>query len=336
MSICSCSNKTITEIANYHHCINQAELRICEEEYKSAIDLYELAFKNIQKPFGKDLFNAAICSELMEEYQNRDRLLQRIINNTDEFEFVKSKFANNFISTEQWSKLINNREIEYNPRLRKEFKEILKRDQLFRPMYDTHDEIINKNRKLNVARILDLTDSIKFPSHFELGYTEHLRDQNHYIVLHHTAQRRSKDKSVIDLEPILYNAIKKGRFDPEYAIFYLNFQNDLEKGNFEVYSTWQHKHHLLPDSLNIKIWLADLSTQQIDQANKKRKKWMANSLEDIATKAKFLSKNNHPFIFTSVRQSISYFRDDFDKEQALEQYRLATRSKKEYKKKDSD
>ncbi len=221
--------------------------------------------------------------------------------------------------------------MEYNPNLRKEFKTIHERDQLFRPMYETHDDTINANRKINMERILNLNDSIGFPSHFELGYTNYLRGQKHDIVLHHTAQRRSYDKTVIDLEPILYKAVQEGRFDPDQAIFYLNFQNDIEKGPFEVYSTWQYRHPLLPDSLNNKVWVTKLDAKQKLEANIKRKEWNANSIEEIAIKSTFLAKSNLPFIFTCVRNSIRNLSDEFDKETALKQYKIGTSFLKEYK-----
>jgi len=195
---------------------------------------------------------------------------------------------------------------------------------MFRPMYDTHDDTINANRKINLKRILELADSNGFPSQVELGYSDYLRSQPHDIVLHHTAQRRSYDKTVVDLEPILKTAVQNGRFDPEQAIFYLNYQDDKEKGRFEVYSSWQYKHPLLPDSLNNKVWFPKLDEQQLTIVNDKRKEWYANSITDIITKANFLNKSGLPFIFTSVRKSIGNLHNDFDKTTALEQYELFT------------
>jgi len=59
---------------------------------------------------------------------------------------------------------------------------------------------------------------------------------------------------------------------------------------------------------------------------------LANSLDDIATKSDYLSRSSRPFIFTSVKKSIGNLRDDFDKETALEQYKMGTSFRKEYKK----
>ena len=328
--ISSCNDIVDYNIKKYFSQINKAELLICEGDHSQALETYKSAFKEIQKPFGKDLFNAALCGQLSGKLLYRNEYLQIIINNSDELEFLRSNFLGTYLTVEEWQQLIATQHIDYDPALRKEFEEIHRKDQLFRPMYDTHDDTINANRKENLARILELTDLSGFPSHIELGFTNYLRGQKHDIVLHHTAQRRSKDKSVLDLEPILHKAVTEGRIDPETAIFYMNFQNDLEKGKFEVYSVWQYMHHLLPDSLNNKIWIPKLNEEQVNQANSKRKEWYANSLEDIGTKAYYLSRSNLPFIFTSVKKSTGSLRDDFDRETAFKQYKIGTSFMKEY------
>lgn len=322
--ILSCSETKKYNSEKYFEHINNAELAICEENFAKALSEFEIAFAAIEKPFGKDVFNASLSGQLTKEYKKRDGFLQQIINNSDELDFVKSTFVGEYMTYQEWKELISKKELKYDEALRMEFNEIHYRDQLFRPMYETHDDTINSIRKINLKRILDFADSVGFPSHIELGYSNYLRNQPQDIVLHHTAQRRSYDKTVIDLEPILKSAVKNGRFDPEQAIFYLNFQDDREKGVFEVYSSWQYRHPLLPDSLNNKVWLPKLDEEQILKANQKRKEFFANSLVDISRKANFLNKSELPFIFSSVKKSTANLRDDFDRETALEQYQMMT------------
>jgi hypothetical protein len=325
-----CSPDVTPNVPQYFELVRKAELLICKEKYEEAVKTYEESFKYIDKPFGKDVFNAALASQMSAQELKRDHFLQLIINNSDEVSMTKAAFVGNYMTESDWQDLINEKNIDFNQGLRQEFEEIWERDQLFRPMYDTHDDTINANRKINLAQISAITQAGGFPSHQELGYTNSLRSQNHYIVLHHTAQRRSRDKSVIDLEPILLEAVNEGRFDPELAIYYLNFQNDVEKGRFEVYSTWQYQHPSLPDSLNQKVWLPRLSDEQRAEANEQRAAWHADSLEDIATKAVFLSKSPLPFIFSSVRTSKANLGADLNEEQALELYKLFANQMEEY------
>ena len=320
----ACNNKAGINIEEYHHLTNQAELSICYGNYKKASIEYESAFKYISKPFGADVFNAALVNQLIHNIDLRDQYLMILINNLDDQIKVIETFVGNYISKDSFDLLMSKRKIKYNVRLKNEFKEIEKRDQLFRPMYDTHYDTINANRIINMNRITSLTDSIGFPSHIELGYTANLVAQKHDIVLLHTAQTRSRDKTIIDLEPLLYNAVTEGRLDPVRAIFYLSMQNDLDKESFVVYAADQLKHHLLPDSLNSKIWVPDLDSAQTSNANKTRNKWYADLLDDITLKRNFKNRTSMPFIFTSVRTTMGYLPSHLNQEEALEQYKLGT------------
>jgi hypothetical protein len=326
-----CSRVKNPNPKEYFKLINKAELAICSNSFEQALNQYEIAFNMIEKPFGKDVFNAALSSQLQGEYSRRNSFLLQIMNNLDNLYYVKSDFVPNYMTEDEWKILFDLRKAKYNPSLRAEFNEILNRDQLHRPNYNTHDAIINTNRIYNLNRIIEVNNSSGFPSHIELGYSEDLKSQPHHIVLHHTAQRRSNNKSIYDLENLLLNAVNYGKLDPEIAIFYMNFQNDIDKGMFEVYSTWQFNHHLLPDSLNSKIWLTNLSNEEILKANEMRMKWNANTLQDIAIKTAFISTSNLPFKFTCGNKSIGNLRNDFNKDNALSQYKMITNHMMEYK-----
>jgi hypothetical protein len=327
---CNYKNDTITK---YHILINKAEIAICNGDFDSASKNYSLAFREIKKPFGPDVYNAALSNQFSNNLDERNLNLQLLINNSDDLSTLKSIFVNTYIDENLWNSLVEKRTTEYDVRLRNEFKSIFERDQLFRPMYETHDDTIQANRIINMNRILSITDSLGFPSQIELGFRNSLRGQNHDVVLVHTAQRRSSNKNIIDLEPILCKAVNEGRFDPEQAISYLHFQNDKEKGNFEVFSTWQYRHHLLPDSLNNKIWLPNLNKEKYERANEIRKKWNADQLDAIVIKSDFMSRSNIPFIFTSVMTFVENMPTDLTLEEALEQYERATIDKIPYKEK---
>lgn len=326
---CNYNNEAITK---YYILTNKAEIAICDGDFDRASKNYSLAFREIKKPFGHDVYNAALSNHLSNNLDNRNLNLQLLINNSDDLSLLKSIFVNTYIDENLWNSFIEKRTTEYDSSLRNEFKSIWERDQLFRPMYETHDDTIQANRKINMNRILSITDSLGFPSQIELGYRKSLRGQNHDVVLVHTSQRRSGDKNIIDLEPILCKAVNEGRFDPEQAISYLHFQNDKDKGNFEVYSTWQYRHHLLPDSLNNKIWLPSLNKEKYESANRIRKKWNADQLDDIAIKSDFISRSNIPFIFTSVMTFVENMPEDLTLEEALEQYKMSTSDKRPFEK----
>ena len=303
----SCNPGSDFNADQYFSLVNKAELSICEEKYSQALDLYKQAFTYTLKPYGKDAFNAALVSSLIGNNESLEEYVQLLINNSEDSDYIQSKLVGPYISETDWSKIMSNKVAAYDKNLRNEMWEINERDQLFRPMYETHDDTINRNRIINLNRILDITDESGYPSHLELGYSSNLRTHKHDIVLHHTSQRRSKDKSVTDLEPLMKAAVEQGRFDPEIAIQYVYFQNDIEKGKYEPFPINQYRHHLLPDSLNENIWMLNLSETQLEEINRVRHEWHANTTDDILIKAAFKLKTEHPFIFSSVKKN-SYLR----------------------------
>lgn len=316
---------TAFDIPTYFELVNTAELQICAENYQQAVAVYDKAFQNIDKPFGKDVFNAALAGALAEDRERMFNYLQRMVNNVEELNFVRSIFSGPYVTKPEWEQLLANREIAYDPELRQKYAAIFEKDQLFRPLYNTHRETIEANREENMHEILAQTALTGFPSHQELGYTERLRGQDHYIVLHHTAQRRSRDKTIMDLEPLLKEAVSQGRFEPESAILYLHFQNDSDKGPFELFSTWQYKHPLLPDSLNNKLWIRRQTSETLAEVDRVRSEWFASTSAAVAQKAAFLERNRAPFMFSSMHRSVGNLAEDMDRETALEQYRAFTR-----------
>jgi hypothetical protein len=322
-----CEHKRQIDVQKYQELVDVAELAICEEDYRTALDNYGIAFRQIERPFGKDVYNAALAAHAAEFRAERDQYLQQLVNGSDDLGYIKSTFLANFMSVQEWDIIESNREREYDADFRAEMNEIKARDQLFRPDYQNYDDKINASRMINLNRIIEITEAQRFPAQMEMGYSENLRTQPHHIVLHHTTQRRSYDKSVMDLEPIIRVAVKKGRLDPELGIEYLKFQDDAEYGRLETYSTWQYRHPLLPDSMSYAIWVQKFSKSELEEINQIRQERYADSIEAIQTKAKFLDATDWPFLFTSVKKSIANLPEDLTADEAVEQYLLFTSDK---------
>lgn len=322
-----CEHKRQIDVQKYQLLVDVAELAICDEDYRAALDNYGLAFRQIEKPFGKDVYNAALAAHAADFRAERDEYLQQLVNGSDNLGFIKSTFLSNFMSVQEWDILEDKRERKYDADFRTEMIEIGERDQLFRSDYENYSDTINALRVINLNRLLEITEAQLFPAHMEIGYSENLRTQPHHIVLHHTTQRRSADKSVLDLESTIRLAVKKGRLDPELGIQYLKFQEDEEYGRIETYSSWQYKHPLLPDSMSSGLWVLKLSNSELEEINQIRAERYADSIEDIQTKSAFLESTDWPFIFTSVNKFVANISEDITAEEAVEQYLLFTSDK---------
>ena len=127
---CNYNNEAITK---YHILTNKAEIAICDGDFDRASKNYSLAFKEIKKPFGPDVYNAALSNQLSNNLDERNLNLQLLINNSDDLSLLKSIFVNTYIDENLWNSFIEKRTTEYDSRLRNEFKSIWERDQLFRP-----------------------------------------------------------------------------------------------------------------------------------------------------------------------------------------------------------
>ncbi len=63
----------------YHPIINEAELAIVDTSYYEALDFYKAAFANVQKPFAKDYYNAAICAAMVGKLPLTFEYLEKIV-----------------------------------------------------------------------------------------------------------------------------------------------------------------------------------------------------------------------------------------------------------------
>ena len=324
VAVTGCHHQRQEAIHHYHNLVNKAELAICEEDFRAALDNYGLAFRKIDRPFASDLYNASLAAQASAYWAERDQYLQQLIDGSKDIALIKATFLASFMTAQEWEILESHRVLHFDEELRTEMEEIANRDRLFRADYDNHDDTINTIRIKNLERLLELESQMGFPSHKEIGFSENQRRQPHHIVLHHTAQRRSYDKGVMDLEPMLRKAVSEGRLDPELAILYMKLQDDQDKGRYENYSTWQYRHPLLPDSMSSTIWAPNLESTERDEINSIRREWYADSIEDIETKVNYKENSSWPFLFTSISKSKANLLQDLTAEEAVEQYLLST------------
>jgi len=326
--IYNCEYERQNDVENYHQLVDKAELAICDTDFHTALENYGLAFRQIKRPFGKDVYNAALAAQASEYHKERDQYLQQLIDGSEELGFIKKTFLSNFMKGPEWDILESNRKLDYDATLRTEMAEIRNREQLFRHDHANYGDTISALRDLNLNRLMELTAASGFPSHLEIGYSDSLVKQPHHIVLEHTAQKRNGDKSITNLETVLRVAVYKGRIDPELAILYLKLQDDSEMGRFEIYSACQYRHPLLPDSMSNAFWIAKTSDSDRAEINEIRMQWYADPIEDIQIKATFLASTDLPFIFTSVNQSVANISMNITAEAAVEQYLFFTSNKK--------
>lgn len=89
----------------YHPIINEAELAIVDTNYHEALSFYNEAFANVEKPFVKDYYNAAICATLVGKIPVMFDFLEKIIAKGYYVENLrKDSFFKNIADTcKQWN-----------------------------------------------------------------------------------------------------------------------------------------------------------------------------------------------------------------------------------------
>ncbi len=307
LSISSCKQPQEINIPRYFELVKAAEMQIVSEKYKEAVNLYQDAFPLIEKPFGKDVFNAALASQLANMHEQRNQYLQIIINNSENTEKTKSVFVGSYLDEKEWNGLIKQKVIDYDPVKRAEFEGILKKDQLQRPHYNEFDSIIEVNEKANMQQIISYSEAYGFPSQIKLGYPEDLVSQGHHIVLLHVARRRAEDKSVMNLKNMMKSALDAGRLDPEVALTYLYYQkDDSDSAKFLPLSQyWAFTHDALSDSINSIVRRDSGSPAEVQAHNEFREKWYATTLNERKEKFHFKKNTGLPFIFSSINQNMN-------------------------------
>jgi len=69
--------------------IQTAETAIIQDDFEQALHHFQTAFAQINRPFGKDLWNAAWTAEQLKQKVLRNQFLLEVINHTSELEFAE-------------------------------------------------------------------------------------------------------------------------------------------------------------------------------------------------------------------------------------------------------
>ncbi|RYU95153.1 hypothetical protein [Emticicia agri] len=89
----------------YHPIINEAELAIVDTNYHEALAFYNEAFANVEKPFAKDYYNAAVCATIVGKMPVMFDFLEKIVAKGYQIEnFRHDFFFKNVADTcKQWA-----------------------------------------------------------------------------------------------------------------------------------------------------------------------------------------------------------------------------------------
>ncbi|MBA4850344.1 hypothetical protein [Emticicia sp. BO119] len=165
----------------YHPIINEAELAIVDTNYHEALSFYNEAFTNVEKPFAKDYYNAAICAILAGKIPVMFDLLEKIVAKGYQVEnFRKDFFFKNVADTcKQWTNFEKQARL-IKPQINTELRDSLQK--LYRlmttpqrtPLTAALRNYIKENTK---DEKFTSNDSLSIPFTFRKKIPDHLRHQ---------------------------------------------------------------------------------------------------------------------------------------------------------------
>jgi Icc-related predicted phosphoesterase len=297
---------------NYQHIINQAELHLIKGEKVEALNTYYHLLTNSDGNFSKDIYNSLVLANELNKIDTFFVLLDLVKKKNFPNEYLSGLLEfNNLHNTLKWNEFIetNNKVIYIDTSLRNVITALETRDQLFRKKagsYSVYGDTIREIDSLNMTMIISLISKQGLPGERDIGAIDFSGKQGYDIVLHHHSQKRSNNKNLIDLIPILTTQVLEGRIEPNKCAHYLEMQDDgFSTGVFQVQCyVYNEKYSgmFVPDYSENKKLLID----------KNRKSIGLESLEDYYKKVKFVTANKDNKYKFDVR--INYFHMSTEKD----------------------
>lgn len=295
-------------VEEYHRLINKSELLICNTQYAEALRLYDKAFQKIKHPFGKDIYNAWVCSIKTSDIQRfkqysitlikRNTFLndvQDILNNID-------SQNNSYINI--WIELSEKVKSHVDTVYRKRILELSIEDQQVRAYVMKNidkkyniggKDTLNNFDSLNVQKLRSFIIRYGFPTESRIGYQWNypaVPPPFDIMLLH---DRSWNNRQTID--SILYQNIFLGNFHP--GIYSHLKDRSCGDGRFkDSISLYQRNTYSCYGTdftfiiVNDTLYCQKPATD-IKKINEARESIYLETLQELIVKADFQKKNKH-------------------------------------------
>ncbi len=275
----------------YNQLVNKAELSIIDSNYTKALYYYQDAFKLVEYPFAKDLYNALLCATFTNNFDIAFEYLYKLVHKGIEYEnFAKNKYLNPLKEDKRWFEFEkyyyeNRKKIlaGFNQDLKAEFERMLEEDQ---KSNKARKKDPNKRYKFdstvfaNTLRIKEIIQLYGFPTEEMLGVNDFTDAPFESALLFHYFQisKQKNIKDSINIMPYLIEAIKNGKLN--YSLFF----NYLEDISLNKYGS------NLAYLIDTNIVFIKIDSNSIAIINKNRKLLGIETLEESQTKVKYYIK----------------------------------------------
>jgi hypothetical protein len=270
----------------YADLINKAEISAIDGAYSHATDLYAAAFKS-HAPFGKDLYNAALCALRSGSRDKAKDYLVRLLEKGLEPARLKQDTVFNALwndTDSSWMASVKPK--KFNIVQRKTLDSLFEADQYFRlkaPGNYQRSQWKDTIRSTDSINVLALRNIIArgFPSEFSAGlYGERATtDMLWYVLLMH--QGRSTPNRFYDFSGAILEAMRSGQILAHRgaALYKLTNGADTLFGSGFIYKVTEGKTAM--------FYYQSLSPEKEQAKDKSRRAYGLESLADYRKKVKY-------------------------------------------------
>lgn len=215
-------------IQRYLKYINAAELKCVENNFLSAGQYYDSAFKVFPSGFAKDLYNASVCFLFLKNNEKTYEYLKPVLQKGYSILVLKEKkefqsFFNSGIGKKLLVEYNSLNFFSYNKKLRITLDSISERDQYFRKLTGSYDKYMDSIKKIdstNSFKLLSIIRKYGYPDEKLVGIdsTNLLWQSQDIIFIHQSKGSRTR---IYDFTNILEDAINQGKIMPSKAAYYI-------------------------------------------------------------------------------------------------------------------
>ncbi len=302
-------------LAYYYHFINKAELDIIDSNYSSACKNYEEAFSYNKSPFARDLYNEALCSFLLEDYDKVYANFSYLIDYGYQLSWLKEKDElKPFFKCKQGKKLLKYKSKQlHNVYLRQVYDSLFFADQFFRKKkgsYATYGDTISKIDDSNMDVILSLYKQHGFPSQKLVGVYQGFNYKSIYIMIIHN-QVGMRDVQYYDFTKILLQSLKSGKLDARMVSQLVTGSTGVDNYGFMESGLIQYALETNKKIYNYSKWgFLRITKEQEKQINGRRQELGLGSIGDARKKAAYTMKDKRFNLNESAGKKIFTFSKD--------------------------
>ncbi|MBK7095564.1 MAG: hypothetical protein IPH57_11120 [Saprospiraceae bacterium] len=274
----------------YYKLINNAELSICDQDYNKAIEQYLYAFKIIDIPFPKDIFNLMLCSIYEEKYKIAAKYGKLMISLGADLKFFDQIPLNKIKLHEKFWKNI----VKSFPKLHKEYlsKTDLKLKKQFENLYKDFNNVLNSKDFLKEINETDIfskyTDIIRkngYPGFRKIGINT-IGDTSLIGFDNIISYYYGYKKDTAGISDILLSDVFKGNISATQYLLYNNYYNKTDyKFGTPVLCKYYGDQYYVLDTNN------EENKRQINRINNNRANTLNCSLEEELKKLIFIKKH---------------------------------------------